>query len=215
MTIQSFLSYLYPQTVVQVSSPYNRLIRINLESGEYKLLVNGSSQSGRYIRALWQFALGRLLLGDVSRVKRIAVFGIGGGTVMHLLHALYPKAAMTGIDIDPVIVKLGRRYFGLDALPLTIRIADASRFVNMNKQDRYDLVILDLFVGPDIPAFVEEETFLGQVKQMLTPKGAILINYLREEAFTTRVNNLEQTLHILFRRVTSLDRHNNRFFLAR
>lgn len=215
MTTQFFLSYLYPQTVVQVSSSYNALIRVNLESGEYKLLVNGSSQSGRYIRKLWQFALGRLPIGDTQRIKRIAVLGIGGGTVMHLLHAKYPKAAMTGIDIDPTMNELGRKYFGLDALPLTIITADASRFVNTTKPGQYDFVVLDLFIGPDIPGFVEEEKFLRKVKQMLAPHGTLLINYLREEVFTTRVHNLEQILRTLFRRVTSLDRYNNRFFLAR
>lgn len=134
---------------------------------------------------------------------------------MHLLHGMYPEAAMTGIDIDPVIIGLGRRYFGLDTLPLTIRTADASHFVNVGKPSLYDLVVLDLFVGTNIPAFVEEEKFLRKVKRMVAPKGVLLINYLREEAFTTRVNNLEQILRILFPHVTYVDRRYNRFFLAR
>src|SRR5258706_4040565 len=158
----SRLSYLLPQVIARFSTPYNRDIRILEEKGKYKLLVNGSRQSGPYIQKLWQHAFTTFGIIPSPDVRSILVLGVGGGTVIHLLHTLYSHAEITGVDIDAQMINIGKKYFGLSDIPGVALIqSDAKVFVSKARKDKkkWDMVVVDIFVGPTIPPFVAEESF--------------------------------------------------------
>src|SRR3990167_4267490 len=98
----TWFSYIFPQTILRTSSKYNSHIRINEERGKLKLLVNGSRESGEYIEKLWKeafaaFGLGSGLNAPQGLPPSILVLGVAGGTVIHLLHHMYPIATITGV----------------------------------------------------------------------------------------------------------------------
>ena len=209
------LSYFIPVTVLRTSSPYNKDIRVLEESGKMKLLCNGARESGEYIAALWRHAFRSFALASDRKTDNILVLGIAGGTVIHMLHALYPEAVITGVDIDPVIISVGKKYFGLGDLPLFRAVrGDAERFVARTPAKKFDCVVIDVFIGPDVPPFVLSPVFQRNVKKLLTPKGFVLINYLRQTGYETRAVTLETLLQSMYNHVRSDDIYNNRFFLA-
>lgn len=225
----TWLSYIFPQTKLITSSKYNHLIRVNEEYGENKLLVNGSRQSGLYIRKLWQKAL--LDFGIIgprlpelkqfqfreSQKNNILVLGVAGGTVIHMLHGLYPKAKITGIDIDKKMIDIGKKYFGLGEISgLSLVNSDALEFVHnaVRRKSKYDLIIVDLSFGRKIPEFVENKDFLLKIKSLLTDHGKVIINYLRELEYKEKSELLLKLLETVFVHVSDAQIARNRFFMA-
>ena len=52
-----------------------------------------------------------------------------------MFHTLYPHAQITGVDIDAVMLSLGKKYFGLSDIPqLSLIVADAKDFVQRSKR---------------------------------------------------------------------------------
>jgi spermidine synthase len=210
----SLLSYFVPQDLLRASSPYNHDIRVQSFMGKKLLMVNGSLQSGAYVEGLWRKSMSVFGVRPSIGAKSILVLGVGGGTVIHLLHDFFPGARIVGVDIDPAIIGISKKYFGLKGMEgLTLKAADAQEFVKKEAQARrtYDVAVIDLFVGRHIPAFVTKDTFMRNVKSLLGPGGFVLINYLREREYGTRSDAFAGRLTTLFV-VRDFSLFRNRFF---
>jgi spermidine synthase len=44
-------------------------------------------------------------------------------------------------------------------------------------QKRYDLIVVDLYHGSEIPEFVSESVFLENMKKLLGSSGRLVVNY--------------------------------------
>ena len=214
----SLLSYIFPQTKLITSSKYNKLIRVNEEYGKYKLLVNGSRQSGEYIRKLWQYAFDQFQINKFLQISNILVLGTAGGTVIHLLYDLYPQAKIIGVDIDKVMLGIGQKYFGLDKVKdLSLVNEDAKLWTKraVKQKLRFDLIIIDLFSGREIPEFVLQKSFLTDLKILLNANGRVVINYLWELKYQQKSEVLFEILKETFTHVSDTRIARNRFFLAK
>lgn len=211
-----WITYLFPRTVVKTSSQYNRDIRVVEEALTYKLLVNGATETGPYIRKLLLYAFKKFNISKEKNVKTILVLGVAGGTIIHTLHDMYPKASITGVDIDPVMIEIGKKYFGLNTISnLTLIKADAKVYIQRRQKNTFDCIVIDLFIGREIPAFESSQKFLTAIKSLLTPHGYVFINYLKELEFGLKPSGMTKTLRTVFTNVRSVDYQYNRFFLAK
>ncbi len=201
---------LFPETIARFSTKYNHDIRVVKERGTHKLLVNGSRQSGQYIKELWQKAFSDFGILPSAEVRSILVLGVAGGTVIHLLHTLYPQAAITGVDIDEKMIEIGKKYFGLRAFKLVV--ADAKEFVL--RRGQWDMIVVDLYIGATIPPFVGEKNFLRKIKKITSPGGRILINYLYEFEYKRLSDIFRAKLQHIFSHVTDTKIYYNRFFFV-
>ena len=211
----SWLSYIYPQTIFRASSKYNQDIRVIEENGKYKLLVNGSRQSGAYIQKLWQQAFCAFHISPGSSVRSILVLGVAGGTVIHLLREMYPHALIVGVDIDDVMLAIGRTYFGLsDMKHVTLVHEDAGRFIAdaRRRKMRYGGIVVDLFLGRTIPSFVKNPSFLLLLKSIRSQDGWMVMNYLRELEYEKQSHMLAASLKKIFGNVSDFSIVRNRFF---
>ena len=211
-------SYLFPQTIFITTSAYNRHIRVNEEWGKMKLLIDGSSQSGAYIEKLWKKALRRFSIGSHIPIRNILVLGVGGGTVLFLLHDLFPHAKQTCVDIDKVIIDIAKNYFSIGQIPnITLIEVDAQQYIKRlaKEKKKYDCIVVDLFSGPHVPEFVRDERFLRSLQGILTENGCILMNYLREREYKKKSDELKQSLQHVFYDVKDFPIAYNRFFYAK
>lgn len=63
-------------------------------------------------------------------LKSILVLGLGGGALCSYLHQVYPQFKVDGVEIDPTMVDLARKYFGFKPNEnLRPHIADGLSFV--------------------------------------------------------------------------------------
>lgn len=197
--------------LLSTSSSYNQDIRVIGGFWGPKLFVNGSWQSGPYIRKLWTSALKRFGIDRLLNIQTILVLGIGGGTVIELLARRYPNATITAVDIDETMIDIAKRYFRSDSIAnLRVICGDAKEFVQ--SCSRYDLVIVDLFIGPKIPEFVSSLPFLENLHAIIKSDGHCCINYLRELEYQAKSDELRKRLATLWKNVVDVKLYNNRFF---
>lgn len=213
----SFFSSLLPRVVLNTSSQYNSNIRLIREWGGHKLLVHGSPQSGSYIRMLWSRALRKFRIDTFQNVSKILVLGVGGGTLIELLTKRFPYAVITAVDIDPTMIAIAKKYFGIDTYTnVRLECGDANRFVahSAKKGPMYDLIVVDLFIGATIPEFVSSIPFLKNLHAIVRPGGYLVINYLRELEYQRKSDALSVCLSAVWKYVGDLKLYNNRFFFV-
>jgi spermidine synthase len=145
----------------EVDSKINGQIKVvrSLGFGTY-LQVDNLTQSGGIINAIWKGVL-RKIKNQKSKVKNCLILGLGGGTVAKLINKNWPEAKITGVDLDPIMVKLGTRYLGLDTSRVKVVIADASAYRLV--PNAFDIVIVDLYIGKEFPAKFTSDVFLKKL----------------------------------------------------
>lgn len=210
------LSFFTPQTLERSSSRYNKKIEVVEEFGQKVLLVNGIQETGPYVNSLFQNGLRYLTTWHKGNVKNIVLFGVGGGGILFQLERLYPEVLITAIDYDAEVIELGKKYFHFDRLINTkFVIADARKFVTNPKYSKaFDLVIIDLYVGNDVPEFATSEIFLNNTKKILAPRGAVMMNYFSFKNQQKKSKLLLDKLSKIYQSVISRPNRRNIFFFC-
>ncbi|MBX3024765.1 methyltransferase domain-containing protein [bacterium] len=114
------------------------------------LFVDGSCASvwrpGRAItEGSWDLLAAPVLL-VAGQAPRVLLLGVGGGTVIRVIRALRPAAAVTAIDLDREVLAVARRAFALDRLGATIVCAEADAYLrSLPAPARFDVVIDDIY----------------------------------------------------------------------
>ena len=103
----------------------------DLTWGTYILGKTGLHQSGGLAETIWKTVFKFV---DLDSPKNVLILGLGGGSVAKLIRKRYPKAKITGIEIDPVMVDLGKKYMKLDEWKVDVVIADAGEYINNSKK---------------------------------------------------------------------------------
>lgn len=136
---------------------------------------------------IWEKALGAVYsyqpaspAGGLT-VNRILILGLGGGTAAKVARWYWPKARITGVDIDPMMVKMGEKYLGL--VGVTKIRANAAEWIKRVGQ-KFDLVIVDLYRGMTVPKFSTGETFLKQLQRV---GRTVLFNQLKLKGQNNKV----------------------------
>lgn len=179
-------------------SPFNGRIKVVKTLEGTAVLVEGVSQSGWLVRKVWNTAL-KQIAKRKKNVKKVLILGLGGGSAANLVNRYWPDAMMTGVDIDPVMVDLGRKYLGLSQVKnLEIIIEDAEKWINKEKgKGRFNLILVDIYKGGRPPLKFTTEDFIKEVRDLLGPGGIAIFNHLhsaqeKEEAalFGTKVRKI-------------------------
>ena len=163
--------------VEETDSAFNGRIQILKSIEGTRILVGGISQSGWLVKKVWQSALEKIkkLKPDLQSVL---ILGLGGGSVAELVSQYWPESETTGLDVDEKMVEMGRKYLKLDTLPnVKVVIADASSWVSTCKE-KYDLVLVNMYKGVDIPPEFTTVSFMEKVKKLLRKDGAAAFNHL-------------------------------------
>ena len=173
-------------------SKYNGHIRVlrSWGMGTY-IQSNGLTQSGGIVETIWKSTLKQI---KEKEINKILILGLGGGTLAKLLRKKYLNAKITGIEIDPIMVELGKKYLELDKYNIDVQIEDTNKF----KFGKYDLVIVDMYSGDNFPKEFESEEFLKK----LTKYKTVIINrlyYGEKRPDTVRFGN---KLEKIFKNVT-------------
>jgi spermidine synthase len=109
-------------------------------------------------------------------LRRVAILGNAGGTTARALGVFYPQARVDGVELDPAVTAVGRRFFGLDDNPrLRVITADARPFLRRT-HSRYDLIVIDAYRPPYVPFYLATREFFRLARSRLAPGGAIVLN---------------------------------------
>ena len=207
----------FPRIVHRLISPISGEIIVKEQLGQHTLLVEGIPQSGGIVAQIWKKGVKKL--PNLGKVPNVLLLGLGGGTVVNLLKKRWPQTRILAVEIDPQIVVIGRTYFGLDKIPgLKIITDDAFKVVSGKKagieEGKFDLVLVDVYLGKKLPGFVGEEDFISQLKKLLSSKGIIVFNYLLDEVGKETVGSFEGKVKKIFPKMSVLQTASNELIFA-
>lgn len=199
--------------IEEVQSEINGKIQIVGGFPGPRILAGGISQSGYLVKKIWEIAVKRIKK-DKPRVDSVLILGLGGGSAAELIAKYYPGARITGLDIDPVMVDMGKKYLKLgDIENLKIVIADARSWVKKNKV-KYDIILIDLFQGTKIPEEFYQEDFLEDAQKILEKDGIIAFNHLFSNLEKHDATRLLTALRNIFFGVVSVQPEANIIFIC-
>jgi spermidine synthase/predicted MFS family arabinose efflux permease len=113
--------------------------------------------------------------GDDQNSPRVALLGNAAGSSARSYAAAWPEAEFTGVEIDPLVTKVGREYFQLGSSGERIVAADARPFL-ARARERWDVIHVDAYRQPHIPFYLTTREFFETAKSRLGPGGVISIN---------------------------------------
>lgn len=207
----------FPRTVYKTESKISGPIEVKEQLGNYTLHVDGLIQSGGIIEGIWKKPL-KQVTHNKLHVTRCLVLGLGGGTVVQLIKARWPEAKIIGVEIDPEIIKIGKKYFRLNEIKnLEIINADAVNWVKRfyvlkHRNKKFDLIIVDLYIGDRFSSQVASNEFLKNLKKLLSKNGIIIFNRLISPS--EDLEGFEEKLRNCFSKINKLDTRTNLFLFV-
>ena len=104
------------------------------------------------------------------------IIGLGGGRTSWYLHASVPDLDFTAVELDPDVVKLGAKYFGVaPERNFAIEINDGR--IHLAHTDKlYDAILIDAYRGPFVPFHLLTSEFYKLVSAHLKPGGVVVQN---------------------------------------
>lgn len=125
-------------------------------------------------------ASGALLRRD-GAPRSVLILGLGGGTVARQLQRFVPGVRVVGVEIDPGVVELARRYLHLGN-DIEVHVADAYDWL-ASGDERFDVVIDDLFLtgATDVVrSRVPEGDTLALLRRRVAPGGVVVANLITD-----------------------------------
>jgi predicted membrane-bound spermidine synthase len=123
--------------------------------------------------AMFTWMLEDLARAYTPRLDDVLCIGMGVGMVPRELAR--GGARVDVVEINPAVVPVARRFFDLDTAAFDLTIGDGRWFVNQTGS-RYDAVLLDAFVGDNVPSHLMSREAFAAIARILKPDGVLVIN---------------------------------------
>ena len=196
----------FPKTVYQTQSKISGEIKVKEHLSQYTLQVQNLTQSGGIIKSIWQKPLKKII-----KANQVLILGLGGGTAVQLIKERFPEVKITTLEIDQEIIKIGKKYFGLDGIKdLKIINAEAIGWVNNYRGDKFDLILVDLYIGSEFSKEAMNDEFLKKLKKLLSKNGVIIFNWLKNKSEGRLFEKLEKS----FAQIEEVNTPTNLFFFC-
>jgi len=186
--IQKLLSYIIPIKIFKKKSQRSKIIEVTWANGELVLDSENTNYSYGSLQRILRYGLRNIGYETILKMDHILLLGVAGGSVIKtLVDEIEYKNKITGVEIDPDIIKIANEYFNLNEIKqLEVVIDDAFEFV-LKTKDRYDLIIIDIFEDIKMPNFLFERFFSERICSLLNDKGFVLFNtMILDEAHNVR-----------------------------
>ncbi|MFY8068165.1 MAG: spermidine synthase [Flavobacterium sp.] len=175
--IKRLLSFLLPVKIHQKKSVYSKNLEVTWNNGYLVLDSENTNYSYGSLQRVLKKGLKYIGYDRIRNFQSILVLGVAGGSVIETLKKeIKFEGQITGVEIDPVVVELATKYFGLGKYNnVSIVIDDAFEFV-LKSKEKHDLIIIDIFQDTTMPNFLFEDFFINRINFLLKVNGFILFN---------------------------------------
>jgi len=130
-----------------------------------------------------------------KKVDSILEIGFGGGRTSWYLHKFLPDASVTSAELDPAVMELAQKYFGIKQEPNFNVVQQDGRIFLTSSPRLYDLILIDAYRGPFVPFQLLTKQFYEIVKQHLAADGVVAQNI---EPTTMLFDSAVNTIHSVF-----------------
>ena len=110
-----------------------------------------------------------------QKLHRVGIIGLAAGTIAHQFTKVYGPVSIDGVEIDPSIIDVGRRYFAMNEPNLHVHVQDGRTYLETT-QAQYDVVAIDAFQQPYIPFQLTTREFFSTIRSHLSSTGVVALN---------------------------------------
>jgi spermidine synthase len=128
-------------------------------------------------------------------IHSILEIGFGGGRTSWYLHRFLPNVSVTSVELDPVVLELAKKYFGIKDEPNFQVVNRDGRLFLAESKDRYDIILIDAYRGPFVPFHLLTKEFYQIVKDHLAEGGVVAQNI---EPSTMLFDSAVKTINAVF-----------------
>jgi spermidine synthase len=115
-------------------------------------------------------------LAYAPQTASVLEIGLGGSSTSQYLHAHVPTLSITCVEIDPEVIALAKKYFGLRPdRRLQVVAMDGRLHLNRNRKT-YDMILVDAYRGTFVPEHLLSKEFFALAKSRLNPGGVMVQN---------------------------------------
>lgn len=143
-------------------------------------------------------------------VRNMALVGLAAGTVAKQYTGVFGPVPIDGIEIDPAVVEVGRRYFDMTEPNLNVIVGDG-RWELEQLPGKYSVIGVDAYKPPYIPWQMTTREFFEIVRGHLADDGVLVINVGRTPGDRRLIEALSGTLSAVFPSVHVVDVPNTGF----
>jgi spermidine synthase len=169
------------------------LFRGNSNFGLLQVLQDGNSSRRYYLNdyltqntydtneqksiSMFTYMLHGLAKAYTPRTEDVLCIGMGIGIVP--MEFAREGARVDVAEINPAVVPVAEKFFGLEPARLRLHLTDGRYFLNQTT-NRFDAVILDAFLGDSCPSHLMTREAFTSVRRVLKPDGVLVINTFAE-----------------------------------
>jgi spermidine synthase len=115
--------------------------------------------------------------------EKVLIVGLGGGAMIHFLKHYDSHVKIDVVEIDPAVVKIAEKYFGIrSGGKVHIITQDALEYLK-NSDAKYDVIYMDAFLKPSadtdksgVPLRLKTIQFYKEIQKKLIADGLVVYN---------------------------------------
>jgi spermidine synthase len=196
--LRFFASFIAPMKVEERIGLVTPRLQVYLSKGRYILDAVRVNYSFGGLDKVFREAFSQFDV-QAREIANALILGFGAGSVASILCDEYKKTVhLTGVEKDPAVIDLAKKYFRIERYKnLSLHLEDAGAFVARCDQ-QFDLIVVDVFVGAEVPQQFKQEEFLSGLGRLLAPHGICFFNVaIHNEAVRTECQNLFEKMESL------------------
>jgi predicted membrane-bound spermidine synthase len=195
-----------PGMVFETESAYN-YIQVLQHGEELVLKLNegeGIQSTYRPQQLLTGYVYDYFLLAPYFRsdpsappVASLCLIGLAGGTIARQYSEVFDAPRIDGVEIDPAVIDVARRFFGLRQLNVRA-IAQDGRYFLTHSVSLYDVIAIDAYRPPYIPFQLTTLEFFRLVHDHLSRDGVVAVNVARTENDYSLLDAIANTMQVVY-----------------
>lgn len=197
--LKKILSFIIPSSEGKFKGKFLPQIEVNINNGKVHIDgsdVNYSFGSLHYVfrKAIKKFKKKILFSPEVL------VLGFGAGSIAQiLLKELNYSGHIIGVDAEPMMFQLAKKYGGIDSWSQINIVIDKAENYIFNNEKRHECILIDVFIEDRIPEALLTSSFVDQLKCRVQKLNIVLWNCLQKtEDYSTLSDLLRNHEHLEF-----------------
>jgi spermidine synthase len=196
-----------PGQIYERESAYNYIQVVEKDGIRYLHLNEGEGMHSVYAPGLlltggtWDYFLAAPFFNapprEPAQVRSLAIVGLAAGTAAGQYTKIYGPIPIEGYEIDPVILDVGREYFGMNEPNLEALAVDG-RWGLAHSRRTFSVIAVDAYRPPYIPPHLTTREFFQTVRARLSADGVVTINVARLPDDRRLIEGLAATLRAVF-----------------
>lgn len=181
---KKIFSYVHPLIIEQGKGEVLKHIEVRIDRGKYTLDGNIVNYSFGSLYTLFDNAFNYFNLRR-KEINSALILGFGAGSVADIITKKYnSECRIIGVEKDGKVLEYAYKYFNLiNYNNLRIVKTDAIQYVK-NCEDKYDLIVIDLFIENRVPVEAKQIEFLRNIKDILKPNSIVFFNKITHSTET-------------------------------